>query len=103
MTASPRRIGYGLCVVLTLLALVLRYTGAGHAVVFVAAALALVSLAWLVGVATEELGAAVGPRVGGILNATFGNAPELIITYFALRAGLVGVVKASITGSVLGN
>ncbi|MGH2586636.1 MAG: calcium/proton exchanger [Dehalococcoidia bacterium] len=59
--------------------------------------------AWLIGIATEELGAALGPRIGGILNATFGNAAELIITFFALRTGLIDVVKASITGSILGN
>jgi Ca2+:H+ antiporter len=100
---SPRALGYILCGLLTLLTLAVRYRGAGHALVFIVAALALVSLAWLIGVATEELGAAVGPRAGGILNATFGNAPELIITFFALRAGLVEVVKATITGSILGN
>jgi len=83
--------------------LVLHSGGAPSTVTFVAASLALVVLAWLIGVATEALGAALGPRLGGILNATFGNAAELIITFFALRAGLVDVVKASITGSMLGN
>jgi Ca2+:H+ antiporter len=111
-SAGPRRstrlgggraVGMVACAALTLLALGLRYGGAGHSVVFVAAAAALVALAWLIGVATEELGAALGPRLGGVLNATFGNAAELIITFFALRAGLVDVVKASITGSILGN
>ncbi len=100
---SPRTVGYGACVVLSVLTVVLRYGGAAHAVVFVIAALALIMLAWLIGVATEELGASLGPRLGGVLNATFGNAPELIITFFALRAGLQAVVKASITGSILGN
>lgn len=100
---TPRSIGYALCGVLTAITLALEFGGAGHTVVFVAAALALVALAWLIGVATEELGASLGPRLGGVLNATFGNAAELIITFFALRAGLVGVVKASITGSILGN
>jgi Ca2+:H+ antiporter len=98
-----RMVGYALCVVLTLAVLALRYGGAPHTVTFIGAGLALVALAWLIGVATEELGASLGPRVGGILNATFGNAAELIITFFALRAGLVDVVKASITGSILGN
>lgn len=100
---SPRMIGYGACVALTAIVLALKFGGAGHTVVFIAAGLALVSLAWLIGVATEELGASLGPRIGGVLNATFGNAAELIITFFALRAGLVDVVKASITGSILGN
>lgn len=100
---SPRRVGFGLTAILTVAVLALRYGGAPHTLVFVAAGMALVVLAWLIGVATEELGASLGPRLGGVLNATFGNAAELIITFFALRAGLVEVVKASITGSILGN
>jgi Ca2+:H+ antiporter len=60
-------------------------------------------LAALVGEATEELAAHTGPRLGGLLNATLGNAAELIITIFAIRAGLLELVKASITGSILGN
>jgi Ca2+:H+ antiporter len=99
-----RTAGYALCAALTPLVLLLRYPlAAHHTLVFVVASLAMVALAWLIGVATEELGAALGPRLGGVLNATFGNAAELIITFFALRAGLVEVVKASITGSILGN
>lgn len=72
-------------------------------VVFVIAAVAILGLAWLVGLATERLGALSGPQVGGILNATFGNIAELIIAFFALREGLIEVVKASITGSIIGN
>jgi Ca2+:H+ antiporter len=71
--------------------------------VFAAAALGLIPLAQLLGDATEELAAYTGPRVGGLLNATLGNAAELIIAGFALRAGLLELVKASITGSILGN
>jgi len=71
--------------------------------VFVLSGAALVSLAWIVGVATEQLGESSGPKVGGILNATFGNAAELIITIFAIRAGQLEVATASITGSILGN
>jgi Ca2+:H+ antiporter len=71
--------------------------------VFAVSALALVGLAWVLGQATESLGHHSGPRVGGILNATFGNAAELIITIFALAAGLTTVVKASIIGSIIGN
>ena len=70
---------------------------------FAASALALVALAWTVGVATEQLGESSGPKVGGVLNATFGNAAELIITIFAIRAGQLEVATASITGSILGN
>lgn len=71
--------------------------------IFSLTALAMVGLAWVLGQATESLGHHSGPRIGGILNATFGNAAELIITIFALSAGLTTVVKASIVGSVLGN
>ena len=55
------------------------------------------------GRATEELAARSGPGIGGLLNVTFGNAPELIIALFALSQGLQEVVKASIVGSILGN
>jgi Ca2+:H+ antiporter len=72
-------------------------------VVFILSAVAIVPLARWIGTATEELATYVGPGIGGLLNATFGNATELIIAIFALRAGLVDVVKASITGSILGN
>ena len=68
-----------------------------------AAALAIVPLAWFMGLATEEIGKHAGPGVGGLLNAAFGNATELIIALFALSEGLVDVVKASLTGSILGN
>ena len=71
--------------------------------IFVASAVAILGLAWVIGLATERLGALSGPHVGGILNATFGNIAELIIAFLALQAGLVTVVKASITGSIIGN
>ncbi|WP_163100728.1 calcium/proton exchanger [Peribacillus alkalitolerans] len=65
--------------------------------------LTIIALASFMGRATESLAVVMGPRIGGLLNATFGNAVELIISIFALKAGLVGVVLASLTGSVLGN
>lgn len=65
--------------------------------------LTIIALASYMGRATESLAIIAGPRIGGLLNATFGNAVELIISIFALRAGLTGVVLASLTGSVLGN
>ncbi|WP_197277554.1 calcium/proton exchanger [Bacillus sp. FJAT-27245] len=65
--------------------------------------LTIIALASYMGRATESLAIIAGPRVGGLLNATFGNAVELIISIFALKAGLTGVVLASLTGSVLGN
>ncbi|QLE56829.1 calcium/proton exchanger [Nostoc sp. TCL26-01] len=75
----------------------------GDLIVFVTAGLAILPLAGWMGTATEEIAVVVGPTLGGLLNATFGNATELIIALVALRAGLVNVVKASITGSIIGN
>ena len=71
--------------------------------VFAAAGVGIIPLAWFMGLATEELGKHAGPGIGGLLNATFGNATELIIALFALAGGLHEVVKASITGSIIGN
>jgi Ca2+:H+ antiporter len=70
---------------------------------FVLAALALVPLAWLIGEATEHAAEHTGPGIGGFLNATFGNAPELIIALIAVHEGLTEVVRGSLTGSVIGN
>ncbi|BDG34496.1 calcium/proton exchanger [Saccharococcus caldoxylosilyticus] len=70
---------------------------------FVIYCLTIIALASYMGRATESLAIVAGPRIGGLLNATFGNAVELIISIFALKAGLVEVVLASLTGSVLGN
>ena len=78
----------------------------GHAdavLIFFVAALGIVPTAALMGLATEELAAKSGPGIGGLLNVTFGNAPELIIALIALNAGLQEVVKASIVGSIIGN
>jgi Ca2+:H+ antiporter len=71
--------------------------------VFAASSLAIVPLAGVMGEATEGLAHHTGPRLGGLLNATLGNAAELIITIFAIREGLLELVLASITGSILGN
>jgi len=90
-------------VVVSVAAGALDLAGAANTAVFVASGLALVALAWIVGVATEQLAESSGPKVGGVLNATFGNAAELIITIFAIRAGQLEVATASITGSILGN
>ncbi len=72
-------------------------------VMFVVYCLTIIALAGFMGRATESLAVVLGPRIGGLLNATFGNAVELIISIFSLKAGLIGVVLASLTGSVLGN
>jgi len=84
-------------------AVVLGWVGASPVLVFIFAALGIIPLADLIGEATEELAIYTGPRLGGLLNATLGNAAELIITIFAIRAGLLDLVKASIVGSILGN
>src|SRR5829696_1790291 len=84
-------------------AVVLEFTHAGATWVFLASALGVIPTAALMGRATEELAARSGPGIGGFLNVTFGNAPELIIALFALGAGLHEVVKASVAGSILGN
>ncbi len=74
-----------------------------YTLIFVAAALGVIPTAALMGRSTEELAARTGPGIGGFLNVTFGNFPELVIAFFALNAGLQEVVKASIIGSILGN
>jgi Ca2+:H+ antiporter len=71
--------------------------------VFVCSGLAIIPLSKLIGDATEEIAHKLGPKIGGLVNATLGNSAELIITLFALSAGLVDLVKASIVGSILGN
>jgi len=86
------------------IAIVLEYVvHASAEMIFVASCLAIIPLAGLMGKATEHLAEKVGEGIGGLLNATFGNAAELIIAIMALRAGLYDVVKASITGSIIGN
>jgi Ca2+:H+ antiporter len=96
-------ISVALAVIIAAAAGALALASVANTVVFIVSAGALVALAWIVGVSTEQLGASAGPKVGGVLNATFGNAAELIITIFAIRAGQLEVATASITGSILGN
>ena len=81
----------------------LEIAHADPVLIFGAAALGVIPTAALMGIATEELAAKSGPGIGGLLNVTFGNAPELIIAFFALLEGLQEVVKASIVGSIIGN
>ena len=85
------------------LALGLKLAGASAPLVFFGSALAVVPAAALMSDATEQLSARSGPGIAGLLNVTFGNAPELIIAFFALLDGLQEVVKASLVGSVIGN
>jgi Ca2+:H+ antiporter len=84
-------------------AVVLELRHANPVAIFIASCIAIIPLAGLMGKATEHLSETLGEGVGGLLNATFGNAAELIIALMALRAGLFDVVKASITGSIIGN
>jgi Ca2+:H+ antiporter len=108
-TASPRRFllssqGWPyLLVPFIPIAIALELAHAGAVVTFFASALGVIPTAALMGRATEELAVRSGPGIGGLLNVTFGNAPELIIALFALGAGLHEVVKASIVGSIMGN
>src|SRR5258708_1373445 len=84
-------------------AIILDLTPSSPLLVFIAAALAIVPLACVLGESTSVLAAYSGPVIGGMLGATLGNATELIIAIFALRAGHINVVKASLSGSIIGN
>ncbi len=86
-----------------LAAIIARLINIDPVIVFVLSAFGLIPLAKIIGDATEELAVYTGPKIGGLLNATLGNAAELIITIFALQAGLLDLVRASITGSIIGN
>jgi Ca2+:H+ antiporter len=98
-----RRILFG-ALGLAPLTIILHYAAhLGSTAEFVLAAVALVPLAWLIGEATEHAAEHTGPGIGGFLNATFGNAPELIIALLAVHEGLTEVVRGSLTGSVIGN
>lgn len=80
-----------------------KFLGWGASVVFITAAVGIIPLAAFMGEATEEIAVVVGPNLGGLLNATFGNATELILALVALKEGLIEVVKATITGSIISN
>ena len=103
MSNYAKYLNLNLFLVFVPIAIVGEYLHWPPLLVFGVSALAVVPLASLIGQATEELAAHTGPRLGGFLNATLGNAAELIITIFAIRANLLELVKASITGSILGN
>jgi len=84
-------------------AIIAEYVHANPVLIFGLSAMAIIPLSGYLGRATEEIAAYTGPTLGGLLNATLGNLAELIIAILALRAGLIDLVKASITGSILGN
>jgi Ca2+:H+ antiporter len=98
-----RRILYALLALGPIVVALDSFTDVGDNTLFVLSALALIPLAWLIGEATEHAGHHTGPGIGGFLNATFGNAPELIIALIAVNEGLTEVVRGSLTGSVVGN
>lgn len=89
--------------VLVPVAIVLEIVHGEPVAIFSASALAILPLAGLIGHATEDLAARSGPQIGGLLNATFGNVTELIIAFFLILEGQQEIVKASITGSIIGN
>src|SRR5919109_3412024 len=84
-------------------AIAVELAHASPVIIFGAAAIGVIPCAAVMGEATEAIAARTGPGIGGLLNVTFGNAPELIIAFFALREGLQEVVKASMVGSIIGN
>ena len=100
--SDPSRIVDAL-IVFVPIALVLAMVGGDPTAVFITSALGIIPLAGILGEATDALAHRAGTHIGALLNATFGNAAELIITVAAIRAGLLEVVKASITGSIIGN
>ncbi len=100
---SGKKIVFVSLLALVPVSLAAKYLGWGDLIIFILSGLAIIPLAAWMGTATEEIAVVVGPNLGGLLNATFGNATELIIAIIALRAGYVNVVKASITGSIISN
>ena len=85
------------------IALAVDFFKASPLLIFLLSAAAIIPLAKYIGDATEDLAVRTNPAIGGLLNATFGNATELIVSIFALQAGLVEVAKASIAGAIIGN
>ncbi|MDO5516857.1 MAG: calcium/proton exchanger [Clostridium sp.] len=85
------------------ISIIAEFMNVSPSIMFVLAALSIIPLAGLMGEGTEEISFYTGPKIGGFLNATFGNATELIISFFALKSGLFEVVKSSISGSIIGN
>src|SRR5437870_7466921 len=103
MLAMPRWFYYLLIMAIVAPIINLIWGRQQEMAIFICSAISLIPLAALIGRATEDLEYYVGPIAGGLLNATFGNAPEIIIGIFALQDGLISVVKASITGSIISN
>ena len=94
---------FGAVLAVSVIAVVLHFAGTSGQIVFFVAAVALAALAWALAEATEQAGESAGPRASALLNATFGNLPEVVIVVLAIRAGLDDIARASIIGSVIGN
>ena len=94
---------FGAVLAVSVLAIALHLAGTRGQIVFVVAAVALAALAWALAEATDQAGESAGPRASALLNATFGNLPEVVIVVLAIRAGLDDIARASIIGSVIGN
>ena len=103
LAISPRTALFSSLLIFIPVSIAAHFLHWGDLVTFLLAGVAIVPLAAWMGTATEEIAVVVGPSLGGLLNATFGNATELIIALVALNAGLIDVVKATITGSIIGN
>src|SRR5437660_12222119 len=103
MLAMPRWFYYLLIMAIVAPIINLIWGRQQEMAIFICSAISLIPLAAVIGRATEDLEYFVGPIAGGLLNATFGNAPEIIIGIFALQQGLISVVKASIAGSIISN
>jgi Ca2+:H+ antiporter len=103
MPAMFAKIAYGLAIGGTILTLALRVLGADETLTFGVSAITILGLAYVLGHATEQLGMATGPRIGGIMNATVGNIGEIIIAAFLILDDKIEIVHASITGSIVGN
>jgi Ca2+:H+ antiporter len=98
-----KRIAYAVSIGGTIVTIAMRLLGADETLTFVVSAVTILGLAYTLGHATEQLGIAAGPRIGGIMNATVGNIGEIIIAAFLITDGKIDIVHASITGSIVGN
>lgn len=94
---------FGILLIFIPISITAHYLHWSESIIFLSAAMAIIPLAAFMGVATEEIAVVVGPNLGGLLNATFGNATELILAIIALKSGLIQVVKATLTGSIISN
>jgi Ca2+:H+ antiporter len=103
MPGMVKRLAYGVSIGGTIATIAMRLVGADETLTFVVSAVTILGLAYILGHATEQLGIAAGPRIGGIMNATVGNIGEIIIAAFLITDGKIDIVHASITGSIVGN